>query len=510
MEAALKKKTLKFLNDLFNKPIVKFFAYASIIVFIFFIYGVFESDGDAAGSIIKKMLGIITSEETLSVFLAGFISVCFAKVVRMCDTYLEESYKVLDNHHTIIDQYSDHKKTAVPNDETFINKEGVFMSLSHLAPFRKSDVKYPVRDKLSKSYFHQQKELELYKNGTLYLPTLNLFSNIKGDTEIVFDDKNELFQLTDFVIENAAALLSAHKHSAKNNNATIRLNDFTYSDSKLTLNTQRSMYYHMLITNRCMDYEVSDGLSIRSVYEYKKYISLLKDSTLSNQIGINGLVLTSDGYVLIEKRDHTKITWKNKFAQSISLALKEGDLKLSGDRVIKNTPEEANSIIKRVIENTIKGNFGLRPEEYSDFNMKDNFLGLARDLLEGGKPNLYFYVTTKYTAEELYKKLLQNARSTDPDSIISRSKLKSDYYLVPFDDLRITYDYSLMLNRKKCYWIYRRISPRSSLLSHMGERIKHTFKTNVHPRFSRECGEALLVTIAYLEQNRHRIDALKK
>ena len=506
----MKKSILKFFNKLFNKPIVKFFAYAAIIIGIFAVYGVFDGEENALSEIVGRILAILTSEETLSVFLAGFLSICLSKIIRVCDTYLEESYKVEDDHHSIIRKYKGHDKTPVSQSSNFESKSGVFMSLSHLSPFKKGDVKNKVKDKLSNTYFVQQKEIELYKNGTLYLPTLNVFANIEGNTDMVFNDKDQLFPMMDYVVENAQKLLSAHKHSRKNNSSTIRLNDFSFENNTLTLDTQRSMYYHMLITNRCMDYEISDGLTIRNIYEYKRYISLLRDSTLSNQIGINGLIITSDGYVLVEKRDHRKITWKNKFAQSISLALKEEDLGLKNGTVIGNTPNDAEAIIKNVIEKTVRSNFGLLPDEYETFTVNNNFLGLARDLLEGGKPNLYFYLTTVYTARQLKSRLEKNARATDPDMLISRSKLASDYYLIAFDELAFTYDYFMTVNRRRSLWIYRRIFPRSTLFAHIGERIKHGFKSLVHPKFSRECGEALLVTVSYLELCRHRIPALNK
>ena len=66
------------------------------------------------------------------------------------------------------------------------------MSLSHLSPFKKGDVKNKVKDKLSNTYFVQQKEIELYKNGTLYLPTLNVFANIEGNKIVLKAKQNVL------------------------------------------------------------------------------------------------------------------------------------------------------------------------------------------------------------------------------------------------------------------------------------------------------------------------------
>ena len=111
----MKKSILKFFNKLFNKPIVKFFAYAAIIIGIFAVYGVFNGEENALSEIVGRILAILTSEETLSVFLAGFLSICLSKIIRVCDTYLEESYKVEDDHHSIIRKYKGHDKTFLPS-----------------------------------------------------------------------------------------------------------------------------------------------------------------------------------------------------------------------------------------------------------------------------------------------------------------------------------------------------------------------------------------------------------
>ena len=303
----------------------------------------------------------------------------------------------------------------------------------------------------------------------------------------------------------------AHRHSNTRNNDTIRLNDFNYIDKTLILNTQRSTYYHMLITNRCMDYDFPNGLSIRKLYEYDQQICPLHKSKFGNQIGINGLIITSDGYVLIEKRDHKKTTWKNKFAQSISLALKEDEVILNENGVIGNTCEDAAASLKHVIQKTIRKNFGLTSgEDYSqEFVLEKNFLGLARDLLEGGKPNLYFFVEVKYTAEAFAKRLKETAGSIEDGKAIGTEKLYSDYYLVKFSDIEINYNYVMNLDRKKAIKVERRVYPRVTLKTQVEDRIKHLLARIFRPKLQRECGEALLVSLSYLELCKDRIDSLK-
>ena len=144
---------------------------------------------------------------------------------------------------------------------------------------------------------------------------------MNGDTSVVFRDTDVMRELPGFVRENAAALLAAHGGSSISNNVTIRLKKAGYDEQKreLVLDTERSLYFYMLVTNRCMDYSISDTMTLREVYEFNDKVSPLEESKLGNQIGINGLVFTSDGYLLIEKRGKKKTTWKGKLAQPISL-----------------------------------------------------------------------------------------------------------------------------------------------------------------------------------------------
>lgn len=137
----------------------------------------------------------------------------------------------------------------------------------------------------------------------LVIASLNVYANRAFNTKLtIADNVNEAFKLPDFIIQNSRALLDSHKHSKKTNTATIRLDDFERVDaSTIKIHTKRTMYYHMLLTNRCMDYKLTDGMTLRDLYECNESISPINKSELGNQIGINGLVITKDGYLLIER-----------------------------------------------------------------------------------------------------------------------------------------------------------------------------------------------------------------
>lgn len=507
----MRKEALKFVSKFLERPIVKIIVYILGIVFIFFIYGVFDDSSQMFG----KILEMLRSEVTLSVFFAGLLSVIMAKIIKQCDCYLEESLKLEDNHHKIIIKYNGHDQAEIPGEGNYADKVGTYMKLreNHITTLHESDLKNTENDIYSNEYKEMAGAIEGFQAGTLYMPTVSVFANINGKTKLKFEDSSQIHELPEFIVENAMRLMEAHKNSTKNNNDTVRLNDFSYDDAtnELTFYTERSRYFHMLMTNRCMDYQFYDDMTLRKIYEYGKQITPLKESVFGNQIGINGLVISKDGYVLIEKRDHHKTTWKNKFAQSISLALKESDLKLKKGAILKNTPEEATEKLRNIIYKTLKDNFGLTADDLEEFSIETNFLGLARDILEGGKPNIYFYVVTKANAKELADLLAKNAgKDNKSGNALKTEKLSSDYYLVPYKDIKITFKYVLQIDRRQCYRIRRKVSPRVSKRIATQEKVRHYLGIKFAPIYARECGEALLATLSYLELCEKRIDAINE
>ena len=356
-----------------------------------------------------KWLALVTgSVDALSVFLVPVLSIWVTSSVMRSKRKLEEDFKTEPDHHKIICQYNKHSRELIDHEalsDNMCNKDGVMMSLCNVNGKGEYN---PVRDVHSDAFFERQRDVNLFKNGRLLLPSLSVFTNTQGVT-ISFDDSLDQYELPMLLQENASKLMSAHKASNVSNGTTIRLNDFSYENSRLILSTQRSGYMSMLMTNRCMDFDL-DGMTVRTLYEHGNAVSPLKKSKLCNQIGINGLVYTNDGYLLVEKRGRKKAVWKNKFAQPISLALKLNDVKTGADGKIGSSPADAEACFKNVIVKTLRGNFGLVADSDYGFDLSKNFMGIARDLLEGGKPNLFFYVKTDMSGLELKNYLEANSQ----------------------------------------------------------------------------------------------------
>jgi hypothetical protein len=315
--------------------------------------------------------------------------------------------------------------------------------------------------------------------------------------------------------------MEAHKTSHSNNVETIRLNDISYNREmkKLIFHTCRTNYNQMLLTNRCMDYEFSTKLTIREIYEYRDKILPLSKTRMGNQIGVEGLVITSDGWTLVEKRLHTRqTTWRDKFSQPISLSLKKKDMGLKDDEIIAPFSDAAAEKLNKMIAKHLKESYELEidtAEEKKDysFDLKTNFLGVARDLLEGGKPNLYFYVIVRMNHRELKQQMEKRACNSEA---IKTENLKRKYYLYPLEEIKIGFDYSMNMNLRNAELI-NRVREYDSMENRKKRNIfeKRRFYINsaklhirraFHKNYRKECGEAFLSCIAFYELCKQRIE----
>ena len=501
------KKFLQALKRIFSNFWVQLIGLLVIIAGILALAGGFASF-EAFWTIVKDF---ITSGDTISIVVVAIATLIVASIAIRIRRRLEETLKIEDDHHKITCKYSGHDKTEPQQNANFYTPNGAFMYLDKV-PVHRRRPRNPESDEHSGAFKARQSDIDAYVNGRLYLPSVNVYANIMGDTEVTVEDDASKYELPRFVRDNALALMEAHKGSSVSNGATIRLNDIEYAGNKLTLKTGRSQYFDMLVTNRCMDYKLNDLVSVRDVYEDGSSVSPLGQSQLGNQIGINGLIFSNDGYLLVEKRGYRKTTWKNKFAQPISLAMKKTDIKhFNEDGTIADGAEE---VFKKIILGTIKSNFGLTEQDIAGFSLSQNLFGIARDLLEGGKPNMYFYVTVNMTAKELGEFLEEKAKqASSSDKSLDRSnlpklprdKLDSDYYLIKYDDIAINYRYELSVKARDVIFVKRLYYPRVSRLSSAMDGSVYRTKCRFNGSIKRECGEALLACLYYADVCKKRL-----
>ena len=213
----------------------------------------------------------------------------------------------------------------------------------------------------------------------------------------VVDDKNSVFEPDDFIMGNYETLFSAHTGSAKINGITIRLDKYELKDGVCTLYLGRSTFFNHLVTNRAMDFDLFEGLTLRQMYEYGPTISSIEDSKMSNHVGINALVFLGDGNLLIPRRKKDSTISKNKVTSSIAV-------KLNFPTDGRDEVDKHHFFYQNLIDN-LSARTKIRPQDLSTEHIEVEFLGFGQNLYEGGKPQFYFAVYLKNIDSATYLRL---------------------------------------------------------------------------------------------------------
>ena len=248
----------------------------------------------------------------------------------------------------------------------------------------------------------------------------------KGYKFEVIDDPHKEFQLDDYVSSNFAELIEAHTRSALENSITIRLDDFQKTgDNTYTFYLSRSTYFNHLVTNRAIDFQLSDGLTLRQVYDFGPYVCELSKSKMSNHIGINGLVFLNDGHLIVPRRRNDSTISKNSITSSIAVKFNFPKGVRPHDTLTKE------NLLNDTILDALDSRLHLS-EEYihSSKDIETYFLGFGSNIYEGGKPQLYFVTYLKDVNLEKYYSLISSKRH--------KTKLDQDkaIYPVRFSDIK--------------------------------------------------------------------------
>lgn len=418
----------------------------------------------------------------------------------------EEKRKIEPDQHLIIREHIDydeknnvfkreneHADKDFQNHKNYYDDIGMMMTITKLNKKDSDNLNLSNKPKNTDEKIQELAINNFINQSILNIANINVFTNINGKTKlIVNNDTSEYHPLDVFIESNRMALLGAHNN--KENNDTIRLDNFIYKNNSLKVDLSRTTYFDMLTTNRALDYPIGET-TLRKFYEYRKYLTPLKESKLSNQIGITGVILSKDGYVLYEDRNRKKSTWQNKFGPSISFSLKEDYLVKKHSEKLSGKSDVMGSIVK-AIENSIKNNFGFTKDDFYPIVFEKNFMGVARDILEGGKPNFYFFAQLNINAIEATIKMQKNAAIENGKEklvVINEEKLINKYLFTEYNKFNIDYYYCLICDSDTIK-IGRKYSPRFSYRSNNPEKIN-----NIVFSKRKEVAEGLLACMAYLE-----------
>lgn len=237
-----------------------------------------------------------------------------------------------------------------------------------------------------------RQQFTLHKNAVFTVYCEKLIQNKKGLELIVKDDPNDYFSLDEFIKSQFFSLIEAHMLSDSANSVTVRLKKVEYQgENSVVMQTMRSTYLSHMLTNRALDYQMKPGISIRSLFENTDHLVPLERSRMSNHLGVNALVFLKGGegnkWLLLPERGYKATVAKGKVTASIATRIK-----------MENLPKgylgelNADYILEGCIKDSIASSIMVDKNWLQTQHMETEFLGLSRDIYEGGKPTLFYAV----------------------------------------------------------------------------------------------------------------------
>lgn len=182
--------------------------------------------------------------------------------------------------------------------------------------------------------------------------------------KISIKDSTSEYELPDRIREHFDELFDVHSTSTLYNQFHIRVNDWGLKDGKFVIKTSRTTYFDSMVTNRAMDFRWSNGLTVREQFEYGPYLHTLKES-------------------------------KGKFTKS---GLIDGIL------------------------HAVRDELKLPKDSFEEFSLDKNLIAAYRDIVEGGKPQLLFFIRSKWKKSEIEEKLVDEAKKNPRKNKLLRKK----------------------------------------------------------------------------------------
>lgn len=341
-------------------------------------------------ALIKQSGKTFTESIDVSVFfavvLAFLMTMGKSSVSKWIRKSIEDGNKLSDDYTSLVKQYPGQQMITYDNKKA--NPSFVHFGLTH--QLKKTTQTFPV---------------------ILEKALTNVKVHIK-------DNPNKQYELPEVIKQNYETIMRAHEFSDVYNQLNIRLDDYLYHDSTnmLELITSRTTYYDSLVTNRAMDFKWGLKSTNRELLDYGPFVNKLNESKLSNHLGFNGFVETSDRKIIFVLRSKNVSIGKGTLGNSVAASLKTM-YALNTENRMFSTCGLIQSM-KRELHAELK-----IEQQHFSFSER-NIISIYRDLVEGGKPQLLFYVKVNQTAVEINENFKKANRKTNRK--VLQHKLLSD------------------------------------------------------------------------------------
>lgn len=273
------------------------------------------------------------------------------------------------------------------------------------------------------------------------------------------DDPESQYQLPSQIADLSDEIMGVHSKSVIYNNIKIRLNDilFNQDTGTLTLYTGRTYYFDSMVTNRAADYEFSNGKTIREIFEPGPYIKPLHQTKMSNHMGYNGFIETSDEKIPFIVRGYKLSIGKGTLTDSVATSLKskyaiEDDYRFTlnglGNAILEGILDEL-----KLRHDDWENNY-FQKHGITSNDAINSIFAVYRDLVDCGKPQFLFFMRLNFlSSEELLEKFESKKIKNDSeeDEAIHDNKKLKFFTINQLKGAKITADkLEITVNGKKC------------------------------------------------------------
>jgi len=235
-----------------------------------------------------------------------------------------------------------------------------------------------------------------FKNQRIRLPQVLFFDNTKKhqkNSDILVYKQPEKFITDGSVSAFTEDAYTAYEEFIKKANKTfyndlnIRLLAVNEQDGKSTLKIQPVEYFDYIRTNLVLDwYSNHHKSTLRRQIHSNGSLEDLSNSPLANNFGINVLIFTIDGSLIIQQRSVSVIVRPNEFCPSASGTLTAIDV-----------PASASTLADVSLMREATEELGIHHQNDSTVIT----LGITRELIRGGEPEIFLIAQSPFSRTEI-------------------------------------------------------------------------------------------------------------
>jgi len=250
-----------------------------------------------------------------------------------------------------------------------------------------------------------------YKGKGYILPDVLILDNIEHKLDLSqisfklekksFELDNDVRALTEVPFKQLKEYLSKKDYS---NDTHLKLIKIIEGEDRVILQVQPVNYEHFMHTNLVLDAGGGKAQTLRDWIHPNGKLEELDKSRLADHLGVNILLFTADGRLIMQKRSRKVAFRTNELCPAASGAIDFGDVQ---DKINLKNMHKLREAWEEI---------GICP---SDIPIDQIFfLGITRELILGGKPGMVFFGKTNLSEKQIEEKLKNAKDKWESDELI--------------------------------------------------------------------------------------------